>query len=431
MTRQVFPGGWYADALPSGAFVVLIPHSHLLTHLGLLTLPPGESFGLGFVRCTEVGSFRFAGQAHDTIDPACWEWIHGLGWKSYPQPCVGVSPVLYDSHGVLHRSDGSLGSQGFRYVNAANQIVSGDATYGPFHGLFEYTQLAPDLWIGQGATDGSGVRVWDGTTLRQLERGDGRFIRATVAGDRVAVAWMASIGAVVVQTTLSELRALPPVAVVVTPPDDPIHPPKEPQMEGLSDAQFATLERERAKYGVTVSPVEIGAILNATAWAHRDELGLQAKPGGTSAVQPRTFLKIWNGLWIRRNGGDFGQDVLSGASIGIAKPVRGEIYIAQPKLFAFVAPVEPVGVVQPPSDTGDTHPPPVPTFDATDILRRLRDAEQRLLALEGPRRVALKTNTGHYICEDLEHTSTPDGSPALLANRLAAGAWETFTVEPQ
>ena len=224
MQRLVIPGGWYGEALPSGAWAALVPHQGLQSHLGPIPLPPGETFGPGFVRITEVGGFRLAGQAHDTLDPACWEWVAaGAGgtWTSYPPPCVGVSPVIYDRGGRLLRSDGAVGSQGYRYVTPANQVISGDATYGPFHGLFEYTALdTPGLWVGQGATDGSGCQLWDATdpaapVLRQVELGDCRFLRARQAGDQVALAFMAADGVVLLWTTVAELRALPPV---VAPP---------------------------------------------------------------------------------------------------------------------------------------------------------------------------------------------------------------------
>src|SRR5215471_16745717 len=165
MRRLPFPSAWYCDATPSGAYVVTYPQSHFETHLGRVELPPGEPWGIGYVRCTDnhidaAQGFAFAGQAHSTTNPAAWEWMAGIGWGSMPPPACGVSPCIYDLNGVLHRSDcgPGVGSQGYRYVTPENVLVTGDATYGPFHGLFEYS-AAGDLYIGQGAYDGSGVRV--------------------------------------------------------------------------------------------------------------------------------------------------------------------------------------------------------------------------------------------------------------------------------
>src|SRR6185436_18770852 len=120
MTRSVVAGAWYGDYLPSGEWCATVPNIVIHTHLGPVALPPGEPWGVGYPRCTKVNGFRFAGQAHTTTSPACWEWSpdHEHGWFSYPPPCVGVSPVIYDHAGVLVRSDGSVGSQGYRYVAA-------------------------------------------------------------------------------------------------------------------------------------------------------------------------------------------------------------------------------------------------------------------------------------------------------------------------
>lgn len=144
-------------------------------------------------------------------------------------------------------------------------------------------------------------------------------------------------------------------------------------MQGITDAQFETLKRIRSKYpspeaieaGAVprLTPREIGEILNAFAWAHRNEIGLQAKDGGTRAFQPVTGRGIWNGVWIKRHG-DWGQDVLAGASAGVARPVRGEVYVGQPDKFEFVPPVNPMG--EEPDD------PPLPGLTL----------EQRVAALE-------------------------------------------------
>lgn len=238
MTRTFFSGSWYADATPSGAFVVLYPQAYLRTHLGQVAFPPGEPWGLGYVRCTDVGGFRFAGQAHSTIEPACWEWNPYDGWRSFPQPCIGISPCIYDFNGTLHRSDGSVGSQGYRYVaqdgSPAGALISGDATYrldlGSGRALFEWS-AAGELLIGQAAYDGGGVQVWDGSTLRQLELGATTFVRVQWAGEQVAVSFMTPAGAVIIQTTLAELRALPPVVPPGKPPEKPPvdpHPPVDP-----------------------------------------------------------------------------------------------------------------------------------------------------------------------------------------------------------
>lgn len=218
MIRTVVKNAWYGDHLATGEWCAVTPRVGCFTHLGSVPLPPGEGFGPLFLRCTNlppsIHPFSFAGQAHDTVTPGAWEWRWGFGWRPLPEWCIGVSPVIYDRLGLLHVSNGSVGSQGYRYVEEdgtpQGRIVSGDDSYGPFHGLFEYTDVG-GLWIGQAAYDGGGAQVWDGTTLRQLELGDRRFIRANRAGDVVALAMSSPEGVVLLRTTLSELRALPPV----------------------------------------------------------------------------------------------------------------------------------------------------------------------------------------------------------------------------
>jgi hypothetical protein len=222
MTRKEFPGGWYADALPSGEYVVLFADQFLETHLGQIAFLDAQRQPL-FPRCTNVGGFSFAGQSWHTDQTMEW---HG-GWVTINKPACGVSPVIYDNDGLLHISDCSIGSQGWRYVTPDNVLVTGDETYGPgpdSPGLYEWTDLN-GLVIGQGAE--GGVIVWDGTQHRILEAGPAasRFIRVQRDGDNVSIAWWGETGAptTVVWATMDELRQLP----VLQPVEPPV-PPGEP-----------------------------------------------------------------------------------------------------------------------------------------------------------------------------------------------------------
>jgi hypothetical protein len=250
MIRTTFPGGWYGDATPGGAYAVLFANSHVQTHQGPIPLPASQPLQSPlFLRVTDVGGFRCAGQSSSVEVPAAWEWT-GASWRALPPPCVGVSPLIYDLLGILHTSDGSIGSQGWRYCaqdgSGTGRLITGDQTYGPtspiavqygVQGLFEYSPAGPDLWVGQAAYDGGGVQVWDGTTLRQLERGDCRFVRVQWAGEQVAITFTTPPQTVLIQTTLAELRALPPVEAPEPPeptpeppePPDPPVPPEPPQ----------------------------------------------------------------------------------------------------------------------------------------------------------------------------------------------------------
>lgn len=255
MTRVFLGGAWYGHLLPGGEYCAITPNVGVVTHLGGPPLLPTdgaghvvEPWGLGFVRCTNVGGFRFAGQAHSTTTPACWEWdplAPGDHWVSYGPPCLGTEPVIYDREGVLHRNADPNETLGYRYVTSGNAIVTGNATYGPFHGLFEYTYLGDNVWIGHAAYDGGGVQVLvrslDGGRevwrLLQLELGDCVWVVAERDGDIVALAFTrAREGVVLLSTTMAELRALP----LAVPPPPPPPPPKPdpavgPRSEPVAD----------------------------------------------------------------------------------------------------------------------------------------------------------------------------------------------------
>jgi hypothetical protein len=433
--RHLSPGGWYADALPSGEYCVLFPSSHIDTHLGALTLPRGEAFGPLYLRCSNVGGFKFAGQAHDTLNPAGWEWTEGNGWRPLPPPCVGTSPLIYDRLGVLHSSDGSIGSQGWRYClndgTPEGHLVTGDQTYtrevAPGVLIHEYTDV-DGLLIGQGH-DG-GTVVWDGVALRLLESGDGRFVRANVDGDRVAVSFVKSDGAVIVQTTLAELHALP----VVTPPAPvpvPVPQPKpEPVPMRLPDGvqaivdalyhQFTSLahgdddqRRELTKKIVEQVTFQFPGQNYGWKSAHahglapsKDSLAKRLVPFPADTPAPAGALISWdlfNGSTREPNRLPESSDIPGQYFL----PLAGVNHLG-------TAPV-PVPVPVPPSPGT---PMPVPPDALADILRRLEK-------LEGPRTVAIRTDNGHYLCAE------GGGGGTVNASRTAVGAWETVTLEPQ
>jgi hypothetical protein len=169
--------GMYGEMLPSGEYAVLVPEVGIQTHQGLIPLPGGNVL---FVRITNVGGFKIAGQGHQ--DGLAWEYANGV-WASHG-PTYGVSPLIYDNNGVLKFAAVEHGSQGFRYVTPDNRLVTGDQTYGhPTLKLWEYTDL-DGILIGQGE---GGCHVYIDGVLRQLEAGDTRFIRANRSGDRFAI----------------------------------------------------------------------------------------------------------------------------------------------------------------------------------------------------------------------------------------------------
>lgn len=225
MKVQDFPGGWYADALPGGEFVVLITGSHLETHRGRVELYRGQN--LLFPRCTTVGGWRFAGQMH--VDGRNVEWRDGhwtvLG-TSY-----GVSPVIYDRAGVLHQNVPANGSQGFRYVDDAGRIWTGDETYHrPDLQVHEYTVLSGGIVVGQDSRSERAIIVGPDGVRRVWTDGRPRFIRASRDGDRIALAaWReARRDAYILWLTVAEIATLP-LADTHTPQPPPPPPPSVPE----------------------------------------------------------------------------------------------------------------------------------------------------------------------------------------------------------
>lgn len=240
------PGAWYTDAR-DGHHAALIPGSHITTSRGAVGLPNGQN--LLYLRCARACA-KFAGVGHQ--DDLIWEW-NGSAWLTHGA-AYGVSPAIYDNFDNLHLNPGSWGSQGARYVNERNEVITADATYfSPSMELSEWTALAGDLFIGQSHPDGTNdsAWVWDRGTLRFLEGGPCRFIRATRSGDRVSIAlWKPGQGAVVYDLTVAELRALP-VVTSITPEEKKDEPKEDPKPQ---PSQKDTVERVRAKY-----PTPLGA----------------------------------------------------------------------------------------------------------------------------------------------------------------------------
>ena len=228
MITKAFSGGWYADCLPSGPYVVLIEGSHLDTDLGRVDFLAGaaiDTYEPLFVRLSDDGR-AFAGQSH--FHTSTVEYT-AAGWRRINKEAIGVSPIIYDQANQLRISDGSIGSQGWRYVAVDGELITGDATYAPGPGftLYEWTDLSRNgdtVIIGQGPEDG--CHVWDGTAHRVLATGHSRFVRAHRVGDHVSVAiWRTGAPTLLIWATVDELRALPVAPVVVPPPVVPPVPP--------------------------------------------------------------------------------------------------------------------------------------------------------------------------------------------------------------
>lgn len=155
--------------------------------------------------------------------------------------------------------------------------------------------------------------------------------------------------------------------------------------------------------------------------------GRKARPG-TDAVSKDT-LGYWRDPTVPASPADGTIDAfdLIASSGAVAWDLRAEqgdplYHEIQGRWFPVSSgstiPLPPSGPATPPVQ------PPAPSLDEAAIRRIVQDE------LAKPRRVAIKTSLGKYICEDRDRTAA-DGSRALLANRENAGPWETLTLEPK
>lgn len=232
MKRLEFPGGAYCDALWSGEYVVTYwgDNARVSTHLG--DIPTQSGLKPGFVRCSDVGGFKFAGQSNNSPETLEWKQSTGL-WERIPVVPCGLSPVIYDRDGVLQINvNCKWGSNGARYIDPlTGRIVTGDETYGSDVGLSEWSDLGLGLMVGQSNIEPGCAVLLDGV-VRQVTRNVGaQFVRGSRSGDQVALAMIQLNGqpSVLIWATVAELAALPVATAPVPPPSpSPVPPPPAP-----------------------------------------------------------------------------------------------------------------------------------------------------------------------------------------------------------
>lgn len=261
MRSLTFNGGWYADALPDGRYVVLFTDGTMQTDAGPV---PQVDYSYPLYPRLNPASLTsaFSGQAASGYVFSTFTW-DGSMWSVSEDGNSGVYGCIYLADGTLIVNTGYAGSQGFRYVRPDNTIATGDETYGPNpYGLMEWTALASDLIIGQGQN--GGALVWDRGTLRVLVEPPAgvRFIHATATGqtdaDQFGLAFWGESGVptTCMWGTLAELRALPVYQATPTPqPPVPIPPTPEPPMTQMPPAAWALIQEchRRFAYGLPVT----------------------------------------------------------------------------------------------------------------------------------------------------------------------------------
>lgn len=330
------------------------------------------------------------------------------------------------------------GAAGIRQVLRDGTIVwnhsrEGGRAYKAINGIrYLLPTLAGEIVVGSvnDRIEGVHLRTGDRFLVSETEGHDVRLV--DVGGRYRCVSWMPGLGGFDVD--LPPFRPLPATEPVDDPDDhtDDDNEP-EPPMQGITDAQFATLERVRAKYPPHVTPDQIGAILNEVAWIHQDEgVGLERKASGTVAVQPWTGQTVWQGLRFNRGTTqqETGQDVLEAATAGVAKPYRGQVGPADPSKF--IAPVNP--------ETGDNDgdvdppPPPPPPVDLTPIVDIVAELSSEVGALtrvvQSAREELARVRTGQEanaaelsrLRQAVEAIGTPDvGPPPSYAGSIDLG----------
>jgi hypothetical protein len=220
------------DYLPNGLYCVNQPGNSLMTSSGLIPFPTGETALRypamatdGRVACQPQASVRGAW----VLDPVTKQWS--------TDPRIPASPnsQIFDQAGVLFINQlgpGYVGSNGYRYVNPSNVVITGDATYAARNGVAEWIDLSVNqdgsLLVGYAAWALACI-VWDGVHHRLIEAGDAKRLRAHRSGDVVSIAITKVDGCALLATTAQELLTLPIFEPTAPPEPIVIGPTTPPQ----------------------------------------------------------------------------------------------------------------------------------------------------------------------------------------------------------
>lgn len=267
-------GAGTPDALPSGEYVVPIIGSHIATDKRRIERPLGRD--IAYPRLHPNGEY-FACQIHDGpqkdhvfeyvgIDAEGKDrWIDHGYWPS-------VSPCIYKHDGtlIINGRDGQWGSQGLRYVNADNVVISADDTYGSaVYGLSEFTPLSSGLialgqthdnnrddaaaYVGRITVKDAQGRETTVPDLRLIESGPCRYLRVREAALVSIAIWKPQADptkneAVFYWLTRAEMRSLPVVSPSPSTPHPAPTPEPKPEPIPMPDSQIDLVKRIRAKY---------------------------------------------------------------------------------------------------------------------------------------------------------------------------------------
>jgi hypothetical protein len=375
-TRIDVPGCLYADSLVSGQYAATVKDTHIATDRGPVDLPPGGN-ALYLQRAADGRRFAAVGN----LDDRAYEW-DGSAWSS-PGMAFGVNAVIYDVRDVLRIAWGPgtpTGSQGWRYLNDVGNLVTGDESYAdPANHLWEYT-IRGDVRCGQGG-DENGLQCLVRGRRVLVEPGVIRFIRFRRTGEELALAWVrqdtASCG--LLWLSVGELETYPTYTVPgsTLPPVEPPTPPVEPPAQEPASLLDA-VKAERAKVDGQPTNAQLGAMLNAVAWAHREHgWGLSKKPGGHNCPTPPPAAVLIACDILHHKPTNTLYDVFGSVEAG-AFPQWGSVGPPLTPDREWLAPVRPADATEP---EPDPQPIPDPQPDPA-MLARLEALEARVSALE-------------------------------------------------
>lgn len=209
----------------------------------------------------------------------------------------------------------------------------------------------------------------------------------------------------------------------------------------MSINHLDTLQRVRAKYPEKIDATQAVAILNETAWEHRDEgLGLLRKDGGNHGPQPTTGI-LCSCDWIVNSKTGNGGDCLDAGP----DSTIGELGVATPKWndstpfdqSRFVKPVAPDGTGPGPNPppSGSSFAAAAAAFEAklADLTRTVQEQRKLIDALAAKtgenkssslngKKIALRSNRGRYLRDDW-------GTDIGMFDRDSAAEGETYTIE--
>lgn len=418
----------YADALPDGSYIGLIPDQlKLSSSLGTIPLP---GIMVRTPRLSRNGS-KICAVGDDGFP---WEYAFSTGqWRKDPRPVVGEYGCIYDAGGVLTVNPGPW-AVGYRYISESGQIVQCKESPGhagsyadPSRGLYEYTEFH-DCAIGQGGA--GGVLVWFPDGARVLTGGGvpglghaAQYITVNREGDDFAltVVSLPQHLTFVIWCSLAELRAMPPYAVVTQPPP-PLPPPPPPPPETptmpvapnrLTDLQaLAAAHPEINRMADGPFAPNRGGITHLAAQTFGFPFGRKSRNAQGTDLNDDGLTYA-----LDANGDSFEiYDILSGGDGSVQWNYAGTFSRGQNGYFARIAGTptpsvdpEPPPSTLPPSWWSSSHPPPPsvtlpvpPVVDLTPIREQLEALTARMDRLaEVQAQIYTAVRDVHTVCARL------------------------------